>query len=443
MLNRLLSGPGIALLAGWLAAGLGAAEPRAVTILHTNDLHARLLPLEDGTGGFAELAAVVREERRNCSWCVLVNAGDLVQGSPVSTIYRGLPVYQIGNLFGFDVATIGNHDWDYGWERLREFMKIARYPMVAANIVDGGGALMTGKPYVVKTVNGVRVAFLGAVTEELKTLTTPKLRGPWRAEDVIARVRRYAGEAAKRAELLVLVAHVSEREEQALLDSDLPVPVMVTGHAHRGLERARSANGHVLARVKAYAQELGRLDLKFDPRTRRVESWQWKRIRVEANGVKPAPDVARQVARWEAEVSKVVDVPIGEARRQLDKPAVKALIERAMRERMGADFAFMNMGGVRDILPAGRLLARHVWNIMPFDNKIVMGRFNGSQLPETVTAGRHIDPERQYTLATSDFTAANQGAPGELRSTGLVFPVEGPLLRDAVIEWIRRKKVAD
>ena len=98
-------------------AAAAGAQTRPLTILHTNDLHARLLPLEDGRGGFAALAALIRQERAGCRWCLLVNAGDLVQGSPVSTIYRGLPVYKIANLFGYDASTIGNHDFDYGWER--------------------------------------------------------------------------------------------------------------------------------------------------------------------------------------------------------------------------------------------------------------------------------------------------------------------------------------
>ena len=81
-----------------------AAEIRSLTILHTNDLHARLTPLDNHHGGFAYLAAAIRRERANCTDCILLNAGDLVQGTPVSTIFHGLPVYEIANLFGFDAG---------------------------------------------------------------------------------------------------------------------------------------------------------------------------------------------------------------------------------------------------------------------------------------------------------------------------------------------------
>src|ERR1700678_3564419 len=74
------------------------AEVRTLTILHTNDLHARLSPLDNHHGGFAYLAAAIRHEREGCKDCILLNAGDLAQGSPVSTIYKGVPVFQIANM---------------------------------------------------------------------------------------------------------------------------------------------------------------------------------------------------------------------------------------------------------------------------------------------------------------------------------------------------------
>src|SRR5580704_3247423 len=89
-----------------------AAEIRTLTILHTNDLHARLTPMDNHAGGFAYVVAAIRHEREGCTDCILLNAGDLVQGTPVSTIFRGVPVYEIGNLFGFDASTVGNHEFD-------------------------------------------------------------------------------------------------------------------------------------------------------------------------------------------------------------------------------------------------------------------------------------------------------------------------------------------
>jgi 2',3'-cyclic-nucleotide 2'-phosphodiesterase (5'-nucleotidase family) len=103
----------------------------------------------------------------------------------------------------------------------------------------------------------------------------------------------------------------------------------------------------------------------------------------------------------------------------------------------------MNLGNVRDVIPAGPVLARAVWNILPFDNAVVIGKFKGSQLPPKVREGHTIDPEREYTLATTDFTAANQASKDQLDTTGLAFPKTAAMQRDMVIDWIKKKKILE
>jgi 2',3'-cyclic-nucleotide 2'-phosphodiesterase (5'-nucleotidase family) len=171
-------------------------------------------------------------------------------------------------------------------------------------------------------------------------------------------------------------------------------------------------------------------------------SWQWNHILVDSTA-RPAPDVAAEVKHWEDEVSARVDRPLAVAKRSFTKPEVKRLIERAMRDQTGADFSFMNAGGVRDLIPQGQLRERNIWNIMPFDNRVVFGKFKGRDLPAVVLGDRKVEPNRTYTLAVSDFTAANQGTQENLRVTGLEFLGDGGLLRAVLIDWFRKKKVID
>jgi len=149
------------------------------------------------------------------------------------------------------------------------------------------------------------------------------------------------------------------------------------------------------------------------------------------------------VKKWEDEVTVRVDRPLAVSKKQFTKTEIKALIERAMREETGADFAFMNAGGVRDTLPSGQLLERHIWNIMPFDNLVVIGKFKGRELPPVVLNGKQVDPDRDYTLAVSDYTAANQSARSELNATGLKFGDDVGILRDIIIDWCRKKQVLE
>src|SRR5260370_36688648 len=190
-----------------------AAEIRTLTILHTNDLHARMMPLENHHGGFAFLATVIRRERAGCNDCILLNAGDVAQGSPVSTIFHGLPVFEVANLFGYDAGTLGNHDFDYAWMQARKFSQTAKNPIVSCNVVGAEGQLLAEKPYVVLNVNGLRVAVIGAMTDDLKTLTIPSTMQQWHTTPVIETARRHAAQLKYKSDLIILLGYITPKEE--------------------------------------------------------------------------------------------------------------------------------------------------------------------------------------------------------------------------------------
>jgi 2',3'-cyclic-nucleotide 2'-phosphodiesterase (5'-nucleotidase family) len=425
-----------------LLCATAPGEVRSLTILHVNDLHGHISPSDQKTGGMAYLATAIRRERANCPECILLSAGDLVQGTPVSTIFHGLPVFEIANLLGFDAATLGNHDFDYGWMQARKFIQTANYPMVSANVVGADNRLFA-PPYIILNVNRLRVAVIGALTDDMKNLETPKIMEEWHTIPVVATARRYAAEVKDKSDLIVLLAHVGPQEEREFLDSATEIPVIVSGHLHNGLEREMTRDGRVLVRVKAFGEELGRLELQVDTKKKAPVSWTWKRIPIDDSKFEAAADVAPQVKRWEDEVTARVDRPLAVSRKTFNHAGVKALIEQAMREETGADFAFMNPGGVRADLPEGQLRERNIWDIMPFDNLVVIAKVKGSDLPAVVLGGRKPDPDREYTLAATDFTAANQSAASELRTSGLKFGDDVGLLRDLLIDWCRKKKVIE
>ncbi|MDP9112501.1 MAG: 5'-nucleotidase C-terminal domain-containing protein, partial [Acidobacteriota bacterium] len=420
-----------------------AAQVKTLTILHSNDLHAHLLPDDRDNGGFARLATEVRRQKSQCAACLYLNAGDLVQGTPVSTLFHGAPIYQIANLLGIDVSALGNHEFDYGWRRVQEFFHIARFPIVSANLVDADGKTMTW-PYVIQTAGGIRVGIIGAILGDLVgTVITKESAGPWHTLPVVETVRKYARELHDRTDLIVVLGHIHDDTEVNEILKQVPeVSVVVAGHSHEGYQAMIKLDGRVAVLVRANGVQLGRLDLKLDVAAKKVLSAEWTKLPIDSK-IPPAPDVAREVAKWESKVSKLVDVSIGESTTRLERnnPELRKMIERAMAEQSGADIAWINPGNVRDTMPQGRILARTVWNILPFDNYIVLGKFKGSELPPSITTRYPVEPGREYTVATSDFTAANQSDKDQLNATGLRFPQTGPLQRDAVIEWIKKKKV--
>ena len=425
----------LALLTGCAS---GQQDIRKLTILHTNDLHARFLPDAEGHGGFAYVAAAIREEKAKSEATLVLHAGDFVQGTPVSTIFRGEPVWEVANQLGIDVNILGNHEFDYGWEQIPKFIGAVNFPTVTANLINGEGKLLTPEPYVIREVNGIRIAVIGLITGRLEELSRSNFRGPWRALPPAETAERYAKEVQAKADLVVGLGHLFNDEDDEVLRGAPDMPVLVSGHNHGGQDDIKEYEGRICVKVRAYGRELGRLDLEVDVPNKKVVSYRWQRIPIETSRYQPDATVAALVDKWEKEVSHVVDVPIGVSKRRFDRSRTQALIETVMREATGADLAYMNRGGVRDNLPDGEILIRHIWNIEPFGNLIEYSPVLGKDIPEEAREGRQIDPNRQYVFATNDFIAQ------QWREKGWVdLKSEGPLVRDAMIEWVRKKKVIE
>ena len=138
-----------------------------ITILHTNDQHSQIdpLPANDrnaGKGGVARRATLVKRIRAENPNTLLIDAGDSFQGTPYFNLYRGVVEYKAMTAIGYDVVTLGNHDFDNGVEALAEAMKYAKFEFVSANYDVRGTAIENRvKPYVVREINGVRVGVFG------------------------------------------------------------------------------------------------------------------------------------------------------------------------------------------------------------------------------------------------------------------------------------------
>jgi 2',3'-cyclic-nucleotide 2'-phosphodiesterase (5'-nucleotidase family) len=245
--------------------------------------------------------------------------------------------------------------------------------------------------------------------------------------------------------MVIVLGHLEKAEAESVLRALPDVSVAVIGHEHTPWKEPVEVDGRFVVHAEGYGREVGRLVLRYDIATRRIISHEWTGIPVDTSEYPADPVVQAQVDKWEARVSALVDVPIGRASREIPRSEVQALMERAMLDRFPADFAFTNRGGVRDVLPEGELLARHVWNVMPFDNRVVTLEIPGDQLAAlTDPSGRtnpvvkeRLDPKRVYRLVTTDFVAESWA------DSGKKFPLQDQrvLLRDVVIDWIRQRKV--
>ncbi len=409
------------------------AEVEQFSIVHLNDLHARLLPDERGMGGFAHVAAAIQRERESGGKVIVLHAGDMVQGSPVSTIFKGTPVFEVANRLGIDALCLGNHEFDYGWHRILDFQRVSDAPILCANVRNARGETLV-PPAKVLTAGKLDIAVIGALTQRLRSLIKPDQAGPWRTEALVPSLSPVVSEMHRRADVVVVLGHLFDDEDELVLRELEDVDILVSGHDHGGRDEELLVDGRIGVKLRPYGREIGRLDVWFDSERGRVVRHAWQRIPVWASRYPADPATKRLVDEWETKVSQQVDIDIGHCSRDLDRGEVKALVERAIIDRTGAEIAYMNRGGVRDSLSRGTVKARHVWNILPFDNELVEASIPGRLLPREYAGGRSLDPGRTYRFVTNDYVA------GQWRDRAVRFRPVGQVLRDTFLEWIKSRK---
>ncbi len=268
------------------SAPFGEVETR-ITLLHTNDVHSRLEPFPDddpqyaGLGGAARRAALVKRVRRENPNTLLLDAGDAFQGTPYYTVYRGEADYQVMSAIGYDVVTLGNHEFDSGLEALARALNFAKFDVVCANY-DFRETLLRDriKPYVVRELAGVRIGIFG-LGIALEGLVPERHRVGVRYRDPIATARAMVRTLREREDALLVVclSHLglyeeSERERMApplIGDREVAravegIDVILGGHTHTFMKepelvRRPSGGATLIFQVGFGGIVLGRLDL--------------------------------------------------------------------------------------------------------------------------------------------------------------------------------------
>jgi 5'-nucleotidase len=232
-----------ATLAGFPREILSAADT-IITILHTNDTHSQIdpLPANDanaGKGGVARRATLVKRVRKENPNTLLIDAGDVLQGTPYFNFYKGEVEYKAMSAIGYDVGTLGNHEFDNGVEALAAALKFANFDIVSANYDVKGTVLeQRVKRYVVKTVSGIRIGLFGLGVSPVALITPDNFKGVTYNDPVVAArevVKKLREE--ERCALVVCMSHLGYNADAKSGDSFVASQVdgidfIASGHTH-------------------------------------------------------------------------------------------------------------------------------------------------------------------------------------------------------------------
>lgn len=229
-----------------------AADDTVVTILHTNDTHSQIDPLPDndqyaGKGGVARRATLVKRVRKENPNTLLIDAGDAFQGTPYFNFYKGEVEYKSMSAIGYDAGTIGNHEFDNGVDALAAAMKFATFDVVSSNYdVKGTPLEPIVKPYVVKTVAGIRIGLFGLGISPVALITPANFKGITYLDPIeTARNMVKTLRGTERCALVVAMSHlgfyknprprdVGDAQVVSQVDG---IDLIASGHTHTFMEQ--------------------------------------------------------------------------------------------------------------------------------------------------------------------------------------------------------------
>lgn len=267
-----------------LFMAVGAYAQKHLEVLHTNDTHSCIMPLNPnladtavaGRGGFLRRVAMIKEERAKNPDLLLIDSGDFSQGSPFYTMFKGDVEIGLMNLMGYDAVTIGNHEFDFGLENMARIFKMAKFPVVCANY-DFTGTCVEGlvKPYVIIKRNGLKIGLFGLSPQLEGLVDLSKCKGVTYLDPVEVG-NRVAAELKhdKKCDVVICVSHLGwlrpdEMGDQKLLASSKDIDLVLGGHSHsyfKALRYVNNADGKAVPvdQNGKNAMYVGKLTLFFD-----------------------------------------------------------------------------------------------------------------------------------------------------------------------------------
>jgi len=471
-----------------LVAMMGFAAPgdTQIAIIHFNDLHGHALPYADhgavGVSGLPAITTLVGQTRSEFDNVLVLDAGDYDTGMPQSDFFGAEPMIVGYNLMQVDAVAVGNHEFDNANSVFAAQKALADFPIISANVKTADGKYFADAPYVIKTYGNVKVGIFALTTLETKTIGTPDNIKGIQFLDEIATAKAMVAElrGKQKCDVVIALTHMgiygdNKAGSRALAAQVAGIDLIVDGHSHTQLTAPvmeKAPDGKMVPIVQAYQWGLnvgkGIMTVSKDKKT---ITFQWQAITINDNkAVKNAdgsttyqpvgpqfdqnPVVYTTLMEYQYKTDRILGGPIGVQISAIfpntDKAARKAetalgdLVADSFKWSMRAmnpDFGFVVGGTIRTDLPAGSILMKDVYAILPFDNTMFVVTLKGTdvqalfdymatikqgagafpQVSDGVSftinydkkvceniliGGKPIDPNKDYVIATDSYHAA-------------------------------------
>lgn len=309
---------------------------KTITILQTSDLHGHIFPLHYSTNNFAhvglgKVATIVQGERKIDPDLLLIDTGDAIQGTPLAYYYAKFsandmhPVIRILNELSYDAAVVGNHEFNYGLPMLQQVVKDSRFPWLSGNILcENTMQPAFGKPYIVRNIEGVKIAVLGVTTHYIPNWEKPEHIANLTFKDCLEKTKKWVTFIQKfeQPHALIVAYHggferdlqtgepteslTGENQGYALCEQIEGIDVLLTGHQHR--ELAGAISGVAIAQPACFGQFVSKIVLTFNNNNellhKEVDVLSTTHVAANENVLQLASKIEEETQQW-------LDQPIG------------------------------------------------------------------------------------------------------------------------------------
>ncbi|OPA75375.1 multifunctional 2',3'-cyclic-nucleotide 2'-phosphodiesterase/5'-nucleotidase/3'-nucleotidase [Paenibacillus selenitireducens] len=377
---------------GSFLQALGDGLTEHITIAHTNDVHGHIQEnTKDKEFGYAKIATLVNDWRKENSNFLLMDAGDTFQGTIYTNQFKGETVLPILNSLGYAAMAAGNHEFDYGYEQLLNLRDQLKYPMINANVYKADGANLLVPTYTAK-VGDQTIAFIGFVTEDTPIVTHPNNVIGLTFKDPVEIAKKLVPELQAQADHVIILSHIGVEKDREIAKNVPGIDLIIGGHSHTPLRTPEVVNGTHIVQDWEYGKSLGRVDMYYYDKE--LVGFSGGLVEYDEN-VKADPAIDKLVQEVVQKVEKSMNVTVGKTNVDLqgERPQVRAVetnlgnfiadaIIAKTKTIQGhtADIALVNGGGIRASKKAGDITKKDLYSILPFPNTLTIVEATGADI---------------------------------------------------------------
>jgi len=375
-----------------------------ISILHTTDLHGHILPTVDyndhpDLGGLARCATQIRQWQRANPNSILIDIGDVYQGTELGLHSRGATMIRCLNARAYDAWVVGNHEFDWGLEVLADCVGLSSMPVLSGNAMIAGtpvgklgdsiGHLARLRPWILKQVAGFRIAIIGLTTPALSTWLPPEKLQNFEMLDPVEALRPLLREvAAHRPDAILLAGHMglTRRDDYAnrvgALTSEFPQLVaFIGGHTHQN-HSGETVNNVLYTQADHYGIYVGKVDLTFDSASRKL--LRREAVTVHMDHQFALDPLVLSVAQTDLDrADRVLARPIGELTEpfsvsstfgqpsDVERLIASAIIAALRKKGIEIDAVAHGLFDDKHPLPPGLKTVADAWTVLPYENEIV------------------------------------------------------------------------